>query len=92
MRYQMAPHSVDIDRKVIHSYIQEFWEEEFPSEVKHFDLFILPDNTLEIAVELNSFDLETKKRFLEKSEYGLGKILAGFLDYHQKFFITMHFS
>ncbi len=86
----MVPHSVDIDCNVIRSYVHEFWQEEFPKVVKDFDLFILPDNTLEISVKLAMIDLDMRKRFLEKSEYGLGKILSGFLDYHQKFYINIH--
>ncbi|MEL7431403.1 MAG: hypothetical protein AAGI90_02585 [Chlamydiota bacterium] len=92
LRFLMSPHTVDIDCKVIHTYVEQFWKEEFPHAVQAFDLYILPDNTLEIAVQLGSMDAEEKKQFLEKSEYGLGKILASFLDYHQKFYITMHLS
>lgn len=92
IRFLMAPHSVDIDRDVIYKYVEQFWKEEFPEEVHSFEIYILPDNILEIAVQLRKVDPESRKQFLERSECGLGKILASFLDYHQRFYITMQIT
>ena len=75
---------------MLRTYLENFWQKEFPGKVRHFDLVIRSDETLEISVYLEKMDRNEHKVFLEKSETGLAKLLSKVFDYNRKFYVTLN--
>lgn len=83
----MKKYVIDVDETVIKSYIDAFWEKQFPDQKMCSEVTILRNQRIEIFVHMQ--ELKDQDQFLRISEKEIGKILFNLLGYDRDFYVTL---
>ncbi len=84
-RLSMGQKETWVDPTVIKSYVQEYWQRNFPEEDLAVQIALSKKQKLEISVELPQLSDEKQLAVLEKTERDLGEILKKQLRYNREF-------
>ncbi len=87
LRIHMKKYVIDVDETVIKSYIDAFWEKQFPDQKMCSEVTILRNQRIEIFVHMQ--ELKDQDQFLRISEKEIGKILFNLLGYDRDFYVTL---
>ncbi len=88
LKINMKPHSLDIDTKIIATYIEKYFKSKYPELQVDLEVDILSNDNLEVIAKISS-EIEDKKMFLLDMESKIGKMLSSHLNYQKNFVFTL---
>lgn len=87
MKFIMGKNKFHIDAMLIKTYIEKYLQTTYPGKKNKFEVYILPENKLEIVANVSSLD--NQKDFLLNAEKKISKLLYENFDYENDFIFTL---
>jgi len=85
LRVEMKDRKMQVDIGVVKDYVASYWKTLYPDQDTHTEVWIYPDQKIELSFQIPNLPFEEQQVVLEKIEKDLGDLLAKKLGYDREF-------